>query len=259
VVDLRNERKLVLLTGGAIGIGAATSELFAEKGYNVAILDLKEATETRERVQSKGTQCLALRCDVSDEEQVRKSVQIILETYGRIDSLLNIAGVALVKPLESTSWEEYRKVVDVNLGGTFLLCKHVTPVMKQQMRGSIVNVASISGHIGGFYRSIYGASKAAVISFTRALAWELAPFKIRVNSVSPGLVDTDLLRKNMENESQYLGQSYQEIRTKRQGDQAFKRFADSREVSEAAYFLASDASSFITAVDLPVDCGWIAK
>ena len=242
-----------------MGIGAATSELFAERGYNVVIFDLKEATETCERIRAKGSECLSLQCDVSDEEQVKNSIDVVLRKYRRIDALLNIAGVVLVKPLESTSWDEYRKVLDVNLGGTFLMCKHVAPVMKERMAGSIVNVASISGHVGAFYRSVYGASKAGVIAFTRALAWELAPFKIRVNSVSPGLVDTDLLKRNMEAESRYLGQSYQEIRAKRQGDQAFKRFADSREVSEAAYFLASDASSFITAVDLPVDCGWIAK
>jgi len=256
---MQPERKFAILTGGAKGIGAATSELFAERGYNLAVLDLEDTASTRARVQSKGAECLSLKCDVSEEAQVKASVQAVMDKYGRVDALLNIAGLALVRPLESTAWEDYRKIVDVNLGGTFLLCKHVAPIMKKQMHGSIVNVASAAGHVGGFYRSIYGASKAAVISFTRALAWELAPFKIRVNSVSPGLVDTELLKRNMEIESKYLDQPYQEIRSKRQGDQAFKRFADSREVSEAVYFLASDAASFVTAIDLPVDSGWIAK
>lgn len=253
------EKKLALVTGAAQGIGAATAFLFAKRGYNIALLDLNDLSGTTTKVTSLGAECLPVRCDVSAEEQVKKSVDLIHEKYHRIDTLLNVAGLALVRPLEETTWDDYRRVLDVNLGGVFLLCKHVSPIMKKSMQGTIVNVASVSGHVGSFYRSVYGASKAAVIAFTRALAWELAPFNIRVNSISPGLVDTDLLRKNMEAESRYLGDSVQDIRKRKEADQAFKRFATVNEVSEAIYFLASDESSFINAVDLPVDSGWIGK
>src|SRR5713226_5905703 len=181
-------------------------------------------------------------------------------TYERaIDALLNIAGIVLVKPLVETTWDEFRRVVDVNVGGTFLLCKHVLPIMRTQHGGSIVNMASVSGHVGQTDHALYGATKGAILSFTRALAWEVAADNIRVNSISPGSVDTPMLRSDVTLEAQRTGRTFEEVKRLREAEQAFKRWADPREIAETVFFLASNAASFITGSDLLVDCGWVAK
>ena len=177
-------------------------------------------------------------------------------TYERaIDALLNIAGIVLVKPLVETTWDEFRRVVDVNVGGTFLLCKHVLPIMRTQHGGSIVNMASVSGHVGQTDHALYGATKGAILSFTRALAWEVAADNIRVNSISPGSVDTPMLRSDVTLEAQRTGRTFEEVKRLREAEQAFKRWADPREIAETVFFLASNAASFITGSDLLVDCG----
>ncbi len=180
-----------------------------------------------------------------------------MQMHGRIDVLNNNAGIVLVRPLDEILWDEYQRVVNVNLGGIFLFCKHVIPVMKKQKSGSIVNMGSVSGHVGQIDHSLYGATKGAIIALTRALAWELAPWNIRVNSVSPGSVDTPMLRSDIKIESAKTGKSYEEVKKLREAEQAFKRWADPSEIAESIYFLASDAASFITGTDLLVDCGWV--
>jgi NAD(P)-dependent dehydrogenase (short-subunit alcohol dehydrogenase family) len=131
--------------------------------------------------------------------------------------------------------------------------------MRRQHSGSIVNMASVSGHVGQTEHALYGATKGAILSFTRALAWEVASDGIRVNSVSPGSVDTPMLRSDVMLESQRTGRSFEELKHQREAEQAFNRWADPREIAEAAYFLASDAASFMTGSDLLVDGGWVAK
>jgi NAD(P)-dependent dehydrogenase (short-subunit alcohol dehydrogenase family) len=190
---------------------------------------------------------------------VRKAVADIMAAHGRIDALVNVAGVVLVKPLTETTWEEYRRIVDVNIGGTFLLLKHVLPIMQKQKQGSVVNLGSVSGHVGQVDHALYGASKAAVIGICRALAWELAPYNIRINSISPGSVDTPMLRGDIEIESRATGKPYQEVKTLREGEQAFGRWADPSEIAATIYFLLSGEASFVTGADLLVDCGWTAR
>ena len=197
--------------------------------------------------------------DVSNESEVKAFVDQVMRVYGRIDALINNAGIVVVKPLEEIDWTDFRKVVDVNLGGVFLFCKHVLPIMKKQPSGAIVNMASVSGHVGQINHTIYGATKGAIIAFTRALAWEVAHYDIRVNSISPGSVDTPMLRSDIELESKRTGISYDRIKEEREAEQAFNRWADPKEIAEAIYFLASTKASFITGTDLLVDCGWVAK
>ena len=200
-----------------------------------------------------------VRCDVADERAVNALVQRALDEHGRIDVLVNVAGVVLVKPLEETEWEDYRRTVDVNLGGTFLLCKHCIPAMKRQGGGAIVNMASVSGHVGQVDHALYGATKGAVLALCRALAWELAPWQIRVNSISPGSVDTPMLRGDIQIESERTGQSFDEVKRIREGEQALGRWADPSEIAEAVLFLAGDGASFVTGADLLVDAGWVAR
>lgn len=253
-------KRVAILTGAAQGIGEATARLFAERGYIVAALDILETgKQVCDEINQAGGDCHFYRCDIADEISVQKTVATIHAHFGRIDTLLNVAGIVLVKPLVETSWNEFRRVVDVNLGGTFLLCKHVLPFMRAQRSGSIVNMASVSGHVGQTDHTLYGATKGAILSFTRALAWEVATDNIRVNSLSPGSVDTPMLRSDISLEAQRTGRTFEEIKQIREAEQAFKRWANPREIAEAAFFLASDAASFMTGSDLLVDCGWVAK
>ena len=258
--ETQQAKRVALLTGAAQGIGATTARLFAERGYSVAALDvLDTGQQVCDEINQAGGDCQFYRCDVVNETSIEATVAAIHARYGRIDTLLNVAGIVLVKPLVETTWDEYRRVVDVNLGGTFLLCKHVLPIMRRQHGGSIVIMASVSGHVGQTDHVIYGASKGALLSFTRALAWEIAGDNIRVNSLSPGSVDTPMLRSDVTLESQRTGRSFAEVKRLREAEQAFKRWADPREIAEAIFFLASDAASFMTGSDLLVDCGWVAK
>ena len=162
-------KRVALVTGAARGIGAAVARRLGEAGYLVLGADVLDAEQE--------TTYPLVRCDVADEAAVAALVQRALDDHGRIDVLVNVAGIVLVKPLEETDWEEYRRTVDVNLGGTFLLCKHCIPAMKAQGGGAIVNMASVSGHVGQVDHALYGATKGAVLALCRALAWELAPWE----------------------------------------------------------------------------------
>ena len=248
-------RSVALVTGGARGIGAATCRKFLDSDYRVVAVDLLEAS-----VELPQSDRLTFRqCDVSNEHDVQAIVGELIAAEDHIDVLVNVAGTVLVKPLVETTVQEYRRLIDVNLGGTFLFCKHVGIEMRKRGQGSIINLASVSGHVGQIDHALYGASKAAIIGLTKALAWEWADARIRINSVSPGSVDTAMLRGDIETESQRTGVPYEAVKQKREAEQAFGRWADPREIAEAIYFLASDSSRFITGADLLVDCGWVAR
>ena len=253
-------RHVAIVTGGANGIGKATAKLFAQNNYAVAIIDIVDRVEqVGTEIKSEGGECLSVSGDVSNESHVKAFVDQVMKAYGRIDVLINNAGTVVVKPLEETDWADFRRVVDVNLGGIFLFCKHVLPIMKKQASGAIVNMGSVSGHVGQINHAIYGATKGAIIAFTRAVAWEVAHHGIRVTSISPGSVDTQMLRSDIELESKRTGIPYDRVKKEREAEQAFSRWADPREIADAIYFLASEKASFITGTDLLVDCGWVAK
>jgi NAD(P)-dependent dehydrogenase (short-subunit alcohol dehydrogenase family) len=257
---MNDGQRVALVTGAAQGIGAACARLLAERGYAVALLDMQlEGQAVADGITQAGGQARFWRCDVTDEAAVQATVAEIHAAFGRLDALINNAGVVLVKPLLATTWADYRRVADVNLGGTFLLCKHAIPIMQQQGGGSIVNMASVSGHVGQRDHAVYGATKGAIIAFTRALAWEVADDHIRVNSISPGSVDTPMLRGDVALEAQRNARPVEAIRHERELEQAFRRWADPREIAEAVAFLAGDGASFITGTDLLVDGGWVAK
>lgn len=256
---MASERRVALVTGAARGIGAATVRRFLDEGYAVVAVDTLAETEAELLARGPLPACEYRVGDVADERSVSAVVAATMAAHGRIDVLANVAGIVLVEPLEETSWDEYRRVVDVNLGGTFLYCKHVVPAMKAQRRGSIVNMASVSGHVGQTDHVLYGATKGAILALCRALAWELAPYRVRVNSISPGSVDTPMLRGDCETEASRTGRAYADVKAEREAEQALGRWADPSEIAEAIYFMASDAASFVTGTDLLVDSGWAAK
>ncbi len=257
---MTTEKKVVIVTGSARGIGAATLREFAAHGYAAVGLDvLPEGGIVANETTQRGEACLFMHCDVSIEQQVAQCVRVVGEKFGHIDVLVNNAGVVLVKPFDQISWDEFRRTTEINLGGHFLLCKYVLPYMKRQKSGVIINMGSVSGHVGQTDNVMYGATKGAIIAMTRAMAWELAPYNIRVNSISPGSVDTPMLRGDIELESSRTGMSFEAVKKEREAEQAFKRWADPAEIAKPIYFLASEGASFVTGADWLVDCGWVAK
>jgi NAD(P)-dependent dehydrogenase (short-subunit alcohol dehydrogenase family) len=253
-------KKVVIVTGSARGIGAAVAKVFAKNDFAVIGLDmLSEGRGVIDEINNQGGDGIFIKCDVSSEAQVARCVQEGTNKYGRVDVLVNNAGVVLVKPFDQITWEEFQRTTNVNLGGHFLLCKYVLPFMKNQKSGVIINMGSVSGHVGQTDHVIYGATKGAIIAMTRALAWELAPFNIRVNSISPGSVDTPMLRGDINMEAKRLGIPFDKVKMDREAEQAFKRWADPMEIAEPIYFLASEGASFVTGSDWLVDCGWVAK
>jgi NAD(P)-dependent dehydrogenase (short-subunit alcohol dehydrogenase family) len=253
-------KEVVIVTGSARGIGAAVAKVFAKNDFAVIGLDmLSEGRGVIDEINNKGGDSIFIKCDVSNEEQVAGCVQEGTNKYGRVDVLVNNAGVVLVKPFDQITWEEFQRTMNVNLGGHFLLCKYVLPFMKNQKSGVIINMGSVSGHVGQTDHVMYGATKGAIIAMTRALAWELAPYNIRVNSISPGSVDTPMLRGDINLEANRLGIPFEKVKMDREAEQAFKRWADPMEIAEPIYFLASEGASFVTGSDWLVDCGWVAK
>ena len=242
-----------MVTGAARGIGRAIAEGFEAAGDIVRGLDvLAPEGPQSERLTTRS-------CDIADEAAVEREVAELLGEHGRIDVLANVAGIVTVGPIEDTSWADFRRVVDVNLGGVFNLCRYVIPAMKAQGSGVIVNMGSVSGHVGQVDHVIYGATKAGVIAMTRALAWELAPHRIRVVSVSPGSVDTAMLRSDCELEAKRTGRTFEEVMALREAEQANGRWADPAEIATVAVFLASAGASYVNGTDVLVDCGWTAK
>lgn len=249
-------RRVALVTGAGRGIGAAVAARFASApGWQVRGFDVTEPVMPAPGERTVEVQ----RCDMAVEAEVADAFARAEAELGRIDVLVNVAGVIVVKPMTEVTWEEYRRLVDVNLGGFWLACKHVVPAMTAAGGGVIVNVASVSGHVGQVDHALYGATKGAILAFTRALAWELAPSRIRVVSVSPGSVDTEMLRSDVMSEAQRLNRSYEELRKEREAEQALGRWADPEEIAEPVFFLASDAAGFVTGADLLVDGGWTAR
>ena len=253
------KQKVAVISGAASGIGLASARRFAAEHYALALIDIDPALEQYVAELSEQTAVVYRVADVSDEAAVQALFAEAHEKFGRIDVVNSNAGIVLVQPLEQTPMDGVMRTLQVNLGGCFAMTKAAIPYFKEQRFGAIVNLGSISGHVGQMYHSIYGASKAAVIAFTRAVAWELAPYGIRVNSVSPGSVNTPMLRSDVMGESQRLNIPYETLKKEREAEQAFNRWAEPSEIADAIFYLAGEQASFITGTDLLVDCGWAAK
>lgn len=187
--------QVVLITGGSRGIGAATARLFARAGADVAITYLgndARANDLVEEIEKLGRKAKAFKGDNSKSDIVIKTVNQVQKEFGRIDVLVNNAGIWTFGEIETMNEEIWDDTISLNLKGTFLFCRYVVPIMKRQGGGRIINVSSTAGQRGEAHHSHYAASKGGVISFTKSLSVELAPYNIRVNSVAPGWVDTEM-------------------------------------------------------------------
>lgn len=187
--------KTVLITGGTKGIGKAVALAFLQQGYEVVInyfSDEQTALETQEEFNMLGYCPVLIRADVSDERQVRDMFKELFQIYGHLDVLVNNAGISEIKVIQDTALSDWNKIFAVNATGTFLCSREVADKMIGYGSGAIINVASIWGEVGASCEVAYSASKGAVIAFTKALAKELAPSRVRVNCVSPGVIDTPM-------------------------------------------------------------------
>ena len=250
---MRLKGKVALITGGARGQGAAEAKLFAKEGAKVVITDIldNEGKKTEAEITETGGKCLYMHHDVTNSKDWETIVSKTVEHFGKIDILLNNAGIAVWGTNDDTSEEIWDSVMDVNAKGVFLGTKHVVPEMKKNGSGSIINVSSISGIIGQpAIQPVYNASKGAVRIFTKSTAVQYGKYGIRANSIHPGGVDTDMIAHLTENDERQ-----QRIKE----TVPLQRIADPIEIAYGALFLASDESSFMTGSEMVMDGGVTAS
>lgn len=238
---------VAVITGGARGIGLAIGQWFLAHGHRVALIDIDADTLAKtDAALNDPAHVLAVHCDVSNPQQVQAAVDQIAATFGRIDALVNNAGVAVFKPIAETSFEEWRHVLGTNLDGAFLCTQACAPVMIKSGGGSIVNIASISGLRASTLRVAYGTSKAALIHLTKQQAVELGNVGIRVNAIAPGPVETEMAKlvHSVAIRSDY----YDAI--------PLNRYGTTEEIASVVGFLCSPAASYVNGQFLAVDGGF---
>lgn len=238
--------KTALITGGTRGIGKAVALAFLERGYEVVINychNEAEALATQEEFNMLGYCPVLLRADVSDEAQVRAMFKEFFSIYERLDVLVNNAGISLIKVIQDTTPQDWNRIFDVNVKGVYHCCREVVNKMIFAGGGAIVNIGSIWGEVGASCEAAYSATKGAVIAFTKALAKELAPSNVRVNCVSPGVIDTQM-------NSHLVGAEMEELIS----SIPMERIGAPAEVAEACVFLAE--STYVTGEVLSVGGGF---
>ena len=246
------EGRKALVTGAGRGIGRVLAISLAQTGCDIAILEknIDDAHGVVEEIKKIGKQAAAFQVDVTKKDEVEKAFSAAVKFLGRLDIVINDAGVCIHEAAEDTSEEHYDFVVDTNLKGVFLCCQSAMRIMKPQKKGSIINIASISGTISNYpqKQAHYNASKAGVILLTKCLAVEWVDLGIRVNSISPGYTRTEMTTKT----------TAPAMIAKWESLTPMKRMAEPQEMAGAAIYLASDASSFVTGSDIIVDGGFTA-
>ena len=239
----------VLITGASRGIGAECARTFAKNGYNVAInyfRSEKNALDLKAEINDGGGVAEIFKADVSDEKQVEEMISAVVKRFGKVNVLVANAGVSKSGVFSDMTQSDFDKIFDTNVRGVFNVVKGVLPHMYERESGSIVTISSIWGQTGGSCEVLYSMSKAAIIGMTKALAKEVAPMHIRVNSVSPGAIDTDMLRGLTDEEKEdFIMQT------------PLNRLGEPKDVADAVLFLADDdKSSFITGHVLSVNGGY---
>lgn len=242
-----------LIIGGNRGLGIEMGKALAEAGASVAVAarDADKNAEAVSAIDAVGVgKTLGIACDVLDEGQVNSTVNAVNEEFGSVDILINSAGINFRGPIDEIEMGDFQRVMEVNVTGTWLGCKAVTPFMKKQEYGRIVNISSIFGTVGFGDRTPYTASKGAVLNMTRALAIELAPWKITVNAMLPGPFATEMNLPLLDDPEKYKTFV---------SNIPLARWGELSEIGGLALFLSSDASSFCTGGAFSVDGGWTAK
>jgi len=245
---MRLKDKVAIITGSGSGIGREMAAIFAREGAKMVIVDIdgESARVAAQEIGADGFETLAVEADISKPEQVDGMIRQTVERFGRLDVLVNNAGIGLNRPFLDTGLEEWERMLRVVLTGTFLCAQAAARVMVEQGAGRIVNVGSISGQRGAQGRAAYGAAKAGVMQLTRTMAVELAPRGVIVNAISPGPVDTPQSRGT---HTEATRQAYIDRLP-------IGRYGERSEVAAAALFLASDETNFVVGHVLNVDGGF---
>lgn len=241
--------KVAVITGAGRGIGRAIALQFAEYGAKLVLnyrSSLAQVEELLSLIKMRGGEAIAVQADVSREEDAKRLISEAVSSFGRLDVLVNNAGITKDNLLMRMSEEEFSSVVDTNLKGTFFCTKHAATVMLKQRSGKIVNIASVSGITGNIGQANYSASKAGVIGMTKAVARELASRGITVNAVAPGYIETDM--------TDVLSDKIKEATL---ANIPLKRFGATSEIASAVSFLASEGANYITGQVLSVDGGMV--
>jgi gluconate 5-dehydrogenase len=245
--------KAAIITGGSKGLGLAMAAGLASAGANVMLVNRNKEegiVAAKEVSRDFGTKAISFAADVSHKEETEAMANAALDAFGRIDILINSAGINIRGPIDELTPEDFIKVMQVNVTGTWLCCRAVTPYMKKKGSGKIINLASTLGLVGLSNRTPYTSSKGAVVQMTRALALELAPFNINVNAICPGPFLTEMNVPIADTE---------EVKKSIIGATALLRWAKLQEIQGAAIFLASEASSYMVGSMVTVDGGWTAR
>jgi 3-oxoacyl-(acyl-carrier-protein) reductase len=239
--------KVALVTGSSRGIGRAIAIELAKRGFSIVINNYEkpeEKVEVMNEINKIGQRAIYLQADVSDPNQVEKMIEGIINEFGRIDILINNAGIVMDKKLENMSIEQWNRVISVNLTGTFNCTKSVIKYMKEQDGGKIINIASVIGEIGNFGQSNYAASKGGVISFTKTVAKEYARYGIMVNAVAPGFINTKMVEGIPQKVMQKILEQI-----------PLGRLGKPEEVAKLVCFLASDDANYITGQVININGG----
>ncbi|WP_066304314.1 glucose 1-dehydrogenase [Bacillus sp. FJAT-29814] len=250
----RLDGKVAIVTGGAVGLGRQMAEALAEMGANIVIASRKKEKcmeATNEISRSMDVDTLAIELDIRDEASIKQMVNDTIERFGRIDILVNNSGIAWGGPAEEVSYEDWKKVIDVNVNGTFYCTQEVGKVMIKQGGGKIVNISSIGSFGGAFPEAqdalSYNTSKGAINIFTKDLAVKWAQYNINVNAIAPGWFPTKISKFVIENRKELLMQRL-----------PLKRFGSEADLKGAIVYLSSNASDYVTGHILVVDGGWTA-
>ncbi|MED3961046.1 SDR family oxidoreductase [Niallia taxi] len=254
IEKMRLDGKKIFVTGGARGIGKSVATAFAEAGADIAIvdLDIDEATKTaKELEENNGIKSIAIKADVTNPKDVSAMIDTVLESFGRLDVAFCNAGICLNIPAEEMTFDQWKKVIDINLTGVFLTAQAAGKVMLKQGGGSIINTASMSGHIVNVPQpqASYNASKAGVIQLTKSLAVEWATRNVRVNCISPGYIGTELTLNSPSLKP--LIEQWNEMAP-------LKRMGRPEELQSICVYLAGDTSSFTTGSDFVIDGAFTA-
>jgi NAD(P)-dependent dehydrogenase (short-subunit alcohol dehydrogenase family) len=247
--------KVTLITGGARGLGLATAQLFIDEGASVIVVDtadLDGAAFAREHFAGAGRVSYR-RVNITQPAQLAALAAETQERFGRLDVLVNNAAVDTIGSVEETTEEEFRRIIEVNVVGTFCVTRAFMPLLRRAGRGSaVVNVASNIGLVGMNRRVAYTTSKGAVVNFTRSVAIDCAPLGIRVNAIAPGAINTEMVQQF------FAGHADKGYRAEIEGWHALNRFAEPVEIARGILFLSCDDSSYATGMTLSVDGGYTA-
>lgn len=244
--------KVALITGAGMGMGKTEAILFAQEGAKVIVTDINEEAglDTVKKIEKAGYKAEFMKLDVRNESEWKQVTKNVIEKYGKLDVLVNNAGILPMNPIEETSEEEWKHVFQVNVMGVFFGCKHAVEGMKKAGGGSIINIASAYGIIGAPNAAAYETSKGAVRALTKAAACDLAKYKIRVNSVHPGLIDTPMTQDTIKDPKKTKELLLTTI---------MERPGKAEEVALPVLMLASDESSYMTGSELIIDGGYTAR